>query len=188
MSTMTTLGELTGDYVLDTARTRIGFVARHTVGGKVHGRFEEYEGDARLDGDEPSRSSVRLTIQAGSLRTGNRQRDEHLRGPFLRMADHPALTFVSTGMRRLDETSFAVTGDLSIRGVTRPVTVDVELTDAENDRVGLKGRATINRNDWGVNWNATTRLMVSAKVTLEVDVVAIRQADGGTARFGDGSS
>ncbi|WP_327580460.1 YceI family protein [Nonomuraea sp. NBC_00507] len=181
MTTTTELGELTGDYLLDTAHTRIGFVARHTMATRVRGQFEEFEGSARLDGDDPSKSSARLTIQAKSLQTRNRQRDDQLRSTFLDTDDHPAITFTSTQVRQVDGTAFKVTGDLTIRGVTKPVTVDFELTRAANDprgafRVGFQGSVTINRMDWGVNWNAATGVLVSQKVTLEFDVAAIRRS------------
>ncbi|MFF3666646.1 YceI family protein [Microtetraspora malaysiensis] len=181
MSTMTTLTELTGDYVLDTARSRIGFVARHTMATRVRGRFEEFEGGAHLDGDDPSKSSARLTIQAESIQTHNRQRDDQLRGTFLDVAAHPALTFISTTVRLAGPSGLTVTGDLTMRGVTRPVTVDFELIGTENDprgdfRVHLTGSTTINRNDWGVNWNAATTVMVGPKVTLEFDVTVVRRS------------
>ncbi|RVX40876.1 polyisoprenoid-binding protein YceI [Nonomuraea polychroma] len=181
MTTPTRLSELTGDYVLDTAHTRIGFVARHTMATRVRGQFDHFKGSAHLDGDDPSKSGARLTIQAKSLQTRNERRDEQLRDTFLGMDDHPAITFTSTKVKQVDETTFEVTGDLTIRGVTKPVTVDFELTGAEHGpegdvRVGFKGSATINRNDWGVNWNAATAVLVSPKVVLEFDVAAIRQS------------
>lgn len=181
MTTMTKLSELTGDYVLDTAHTRIGFVARHTMGTKVRGEFNEFEGSAYLDGDDPSKSSAELTIQAKSIQTRNQQRDGQLRSRFLDMDSHPTITFTSTRVEQVDATNFKVIGDLTIRGVTKPVTVDLELTGAENDpwgnlRVGFEGSVTVNRKDWGVNWNAATGVLVSEKVTLEFDVAAIRQS------------
>ncbi|MDR8412412.1 YceI family protein [Nonomuraea sp. 3-1Str] len=181
MSTMTKLSELTGDYVFDTARTRIGFVARHAMATRVRGQFDAFEGSAYLDGDDPSKSSARLTIEARSIQTRNRQRDDQLRGTFLDIDHHPAITFTSSQVEQVDETRFEVTGDLAVRGVTRAVTVDLELTGAGNDprggiRVGFKGSVTIDRNDWGVNWNAATRIMVSPKVTLEFDVSAVRRS------------
>ncbi|NUW46604.1 YceI family protein [Nonomuraea rhodomycinica] len=176
MPTMTPLSELTGDYVLDPTRTRIGFVAKHTMASRVRGRFEEFEGGAHLDGDDPSRSGVRLTIRAASLQTGNRRRDEQVRAAFLHVAQHPALTFTSTEVRHLGGRSFTVTGALTIRGVTKPVTVDVELTGTPGDaEVRFTGAVTIDRNDWGVNWNAATTVMVRPKVTLELDVAAVRR-------------
>ncbi|MTE16113.1 YceI family protein [Nocardia aurantiaca] len=180
MSTTIDFSELTGDYVLDTARTRIGFIARHTMGTKVRGNFGEFEGSAHLDGDEPSKSSAQLTIQAKTIDTRNQQRDDLLGRKFLGVDDHPTITFTLTGAERFDQNNVKITGDLTVRGVTRPVTVDFELTGAKNDpqgalRVGFTGSATINRKDWGVHWRAAPG-MVGSKVTLEFDVAAIRQS------------
>jgi len=185
MTTTTTLSGLTGDYVLDPAHTRIGFVARHAMITKVHGEFEEFKGGGHLDGDDPSRSTVQVTIEARSIQTRNQLRDDQLRGnDFLDMDNHPTITFTSTTVEQVDATTFAVTGDLTIRGVTRPVTVEFELTGATHDpwgnfRVGFEGRTTINRKDWGVSWNAILEsggVLISDKVTLEFDVAAIRQS------------
>jgi polyisoprenoid-binding protein YceI len=183
MTTSTKLSELTGDYVLDTARTRIGFVVRQAMVTKVHGQFDEFQGSAHLDGDDPSKSSAQLRIHSKSIQTRNERRDDHLRSAFLDIQNHPAITFTSTGVEQASETNFKVTGDLTIRGVTKPVTVNLELTGAENNpsgnfRVGFEGNATINRKDWGVRWNAVLEgggALVSEKVTLEFDVAAIRQ-------------
>jgi polyisoprenoid-binding protein YceI len=180
MTTMTRLDELTGDYVLTTTHTRIGFVARHTMGPKVHGQFDQFEGHVHLDGDDPSKSSAQLTIQAKGIQTRNRRRDEQLRSKFLDMDSHPTITFTSTKVEQVDQTHFKLIGDLTIRGVTKSVTVDFELTGAQNDprgnvRVGFDGSATINRKDWGVRWTAATGL-VAAKVTLEFDIAAVRQS------------
>lgn len=179
MATTTRLGELTGDYVLDVAHTRIGFVARHTLGTRVRGRFDEFDGEARLNGDRPERSVVRVTIRADSVQTLSPERDAIVRRGFLDVAAHPAITFASTGVEQVDESGFKVTGDLAVRGVTRPVTVDFALTEVEHDmwgvfRVVLKGTATIDRRDWGVNWNAATRLLVGPMVRLDLKVAAIR--------------
>jgi polyisoprenoid-binding protein YceI len=183
--TTTKLSELTGDYVLDTAHTRIGFQARHAMVTKVRGQFDEFEGGAHLDGDDPSKASAWLKVQAKSIQTRNQQRDDHLRSnDFLDMDNHPTIEFTSTGVEQVDDTEFKVTGDLTIRGVTRPVTVDFELTGAEIDpwgnfRVGFEGKIVINRKDWGVNWNAALEsggVLVSEKVTLEFDVAAIKQS------------
>lgn len=180
---MTELSELTGDYTLDVSHTRIGFAVRMLV-SKVRGHFGEFEGSAHLDGGDPSKSSVQLTVQAASVETRNQLRDEHLRDHFLDSGRHPVITFISTGVRQAGESSFEVTGDLTIRGVSKPVTVDFELTGAGTDpwgsfRAGFEGTAVINRKDWGVSWNALVEggdALVSDKVTLEFDVTAIRSA------------
>ena len=183
MTTTTTLSELTGDYIFDPAGTRIGFAARQAIFTTVRGQFTEFAGSARLDGDDPPKSSARLTIQAASIQTPSARRDDHLRSAFLDTADHPAITFTSTGVEQLSETTFSLTGDLTIRGATKPVTVDFELTGAGYDpqgafRVGFQGTVTINRRDWGVSWNAVLEgggALVSKKVTLEFDFAAVRQ-------------
>jgi polyisoprenoid-binding protein YceI len=181
MTTMAKLSELTGDYVLDPARTRIGFAARAMV-TKVAGQFGEFEGTVHLDGEDPSKSRARLAIQAASVQTRNQQRDEHLRRHFLDAGRHPAITFTSTRVAQAGETSFTVTGDLTIRGVTRPVTVDLELTGAASDpggglRAGFGGQVTVDRKDWGVSWNAVLEgggVLVGDKVILELDVAVVR--------------
>ncbi|MEU8326250.1 YceI family protein [Nonomuraea sp. NPDC048881] len=171
----TSLRALTGDYVLDQARTRIGFVARHTVGPAVHGRFDRFTGTGHLDGDDPSRSRIELTVQAGSVQTRNPQRDRYLRGKYLKDADHPVITFTSNRVERTGETAFQVTGDLSIRGVRNPITLELELTgDGDGLRLRLKDGVTIDRTDWGVKWNAAAGL-VARKVALELDLAAVRR-------------
>ena len=165
---------LTGDYVLDTARTRIGFVSRAMLVSKVRGRFEEFEGSAHLDGEDPSKSEVRLTIRTQGLGTGNARRDEHLRGAdFLDGDHHPDITFASTRIRRTGATRFTLTGDLSVRGTTRPVTVDLELTGTR-PHLAFTGRGTLNRRDWDVSWGGR---LLADKVTLELEVALIHYAD-----------
>ncbi|GAA4091931.1 YceI family protein [Nonomuraea soli] len=173
MTTITQLSELTGDYVLDPARTTIGFVGRHTMATRVRGRFDAFAGHARLDGEDPSRSSVGITIEAASLRTRDDRRDQHLRRRFLHADEHPAIAFTSTRVERAGGNTFVVTGDLTIRGVSRPVTVEFELTGPEPS---FTGRATINRRDWGVNWNAATALLLEDAVVLELEVRLVRHA------------
>jgi polyisoprenoid-binding protein YceI len=181
----TAIDDLTGDYQFDPAHTRIGFVARHAMVTKVRGTFNEFEGSFHLDAADPTRSSVTLTIAAESINTGQEQRDAHLRtNDFLAVPDFPHLTFRSTEIRPLDEDVYSVTGELTIKDVTRPVTLEVEFTGSARDpfgnmRAGFEGRTTINRTDWGVNWNAaleTGGFLVSEKVVLEVDVSGIKQA------------
>jgi polyisoprenoid-binding protein YceI len=151
---------------------------------KVRGQFDEFEGSAHLAGDDPSKSSAQLTIQARSIQTRNHRRDDHLCSSFLDTDDHPAITFTSTKVEQVDETNFTVTGDLTIRGVTKPVTRGLPADQCRERPVGqlpagFGGKVTINRNDWGVSWNAVLEgggVLVSEKVTLEFDVAAIRQS------------
>jgi polyisoprenoid-binding protein YceI len=184
MTTMTTPDTLTGTYAIDPSHSRIGFVARHAMVTKVRGRFTDYEGTGTFDAADPTRSSIELTIQATSIDTSNADRDAHLRSnDFLDMDNHPAISFASTAVEQVTDDTYRVTGDLTVRGVTKPVTIDFELTGAAvdpygNQRIGLEGSTTINRKDFGVSWNAALEaggVLVSEKVTLEFDVSAIRQ-------------
>jgi polyisoprenoid-binding protein YceI len=174
---------LTGRYVLDQAHSFIGFSARHAMVTKVRGAFQEVQGTGYLDEEDPSKSHVELTIEAASIDTGNPDRDNHLRSnDFLAMAEHPRITFKSTEVQRVDQSHYRVTGDLTIRGVTRPVTIDFEFTGQVNDpwgnvRVGFAGSTTINRKDWGITWNMALEaggVLVSDKVNLELDIAAVR--------------
>ncbi len=179
------LSALSGTYALDTTHTRIGFVARHAMVTKVRGAFNEFEGTATLDFDDVSRSSASVTITAASIDTRQAQRDAHLRSnDFLAMDEHPTLTFTSTAARRTGEAEFELDGDLTIKGVTRPVTVpftyEGSATDPfGNQRVGFEGSVVVNRKDWGVNWNAGLEaggVLVSEKITLEFEISAIKTA------------
>jgi polyisoprenoid-binding protein YceI len=174
MTSTTRLSELTGEYFLDAERTRIEFVARHRMGTRVRGRFAVVEGAFLLDGEDPSASSARLTIQADTVDTGNEQRDAQLRKEFLRTAAYPTITFVSTKIEQTGATTFDVTGDLTIRDVTHPVTVPFELTEADGD-VTFKATQTINRMHWQVNWNALTTALVSPDAILDLQLTATRR-------------
>ena len=182
--TVTSIQDLTGDYTLDPTHTRIGFVARHAMVTKVRGSFEEFAGTAHLDGSDPTKSTASVTMQVQSINTGNAQRDEHLRtNDFFDAPAFPEITFTSTGVV-VDGDDYKLTGDLTIKGVTKPVTIDFEYTGSATDpfgnlRVGFEGKAVIKRTDWGVNWNAaleTGGVLVSDKITLEFDVSAIKNA------------
>ena len=179
----TDLSTLTGDYTLDPAHTRFGFVARHAMVTKVRGSFNEFEGKAHFDASDPSKSSVEVTIQTASIDTRNADRDTHLRSnDFFAMDEYPEITFKSTALKVLDGTHSQLTGDLTIKGVSRPITLDVEFTGAATDpygnsRLGFEGSVRINRKDWGVNWNAALEaggVMVSEEITLEIEVSAIK--------------
>ena len=179
------LTELTGTYTLDPAHTRIGFVARHAMVTKVRGSFDEFAGTAVLDGANPANSRVEVTIEAASIDTRNAQRDEHLRGnDFLAMKEYPKITFASTSVRQVGETTFEVTGDLTIKGVTNEITIPFEFEGTAKDpfgnqRVGFEGAVTINRKDYGVSWNAALEgggVLVSDKIVLEFEISAIKNA------------
>ncbi|MCX4751681.1 YceI family protein [Kitasatospora sp. NBC_01287] len=180
----TPLTELTGEYVLDPAHTRIGFVARHAMVTKVRGFFKEFEGGAHLDGSDPARSSTTVTIKAASIDTGNEQRDGHLRNnDFLDAPAFPDIVFSSTGIEALGGDKYRLNGTLTIKDTTHPISLDVEYDGSARDpygnlRVGFEGSTTISRKDYGITWNAALEgggVLVGDKVVLEFDVSAVRQ-------------
>ncbi|TDD16216.1 polyisoprenoid-binding protein [Kribbella turkmenica] len=191
MSTTTDYRHLTGDYIIDPAHSRFGFVARHAMVTKIRGAFNVFEGNVRLDGGNSANSTVELTIKSASIDTRNADRDGHLRSnDFLAMDEHPDITFRSTAVTWIDQDSFEVTGDLTIKGVTRSVTIPLsfegQATDPfGNSRIGFEGSTTINRTDFGVTWNAALEaggVLVGDKVVLEFEISAIKQnAMGGPA-------
>ena len=181
----TTLSDLSGTYVIDPAHTRIGFVARHAMVTKVRGAFNEFEGTAVVDGTDFTKSTGQLTIQAASIDTRNEQRDGHLRSnDFLALEEYPQITFVSTGAVVVDENNYELIGDLTVKGVTKSITIPFAFEGAAKDpfgntRVGFEGAVTINRKDFGITWNAaleTGGVLVSDKITLEFEVSAIKNA------------
>ena len=186
MTTTTTPGTtsaLTGTYTLDPTHTRLGFVARHAMVTKVRGSFTDFVGTAVLDGEDPSRSHAEVTISVASVDTGNAQRDDHLRtNDFFDVANFPEIRFVSTQAESLGGDNYRLTGDLTIKGITKQVAVDFEFQGLVadpwgNQRAGFEGKTVINRKDWGVNFNAALEaggVLVSEKITLEFDVSAIR--------------
>jgi polyisoprenoid-binding protein YceI len=177
------ISDLTGEYVIDPAHTRIGFVVRHAMVTKVRGSFTEFAGTVRLDEEIPANSSAQIVIKVHSIDTGNADRDAHLRSSdFFGMDEFPEITFTSTTAEKVTDEHFTLTGDLTVRGVTNPVTIDFDYQGSAEDsfgnlRAGFEGKATINRRDFGVSFNApmgTGGVMVGDKVTLEFDVSLIR--------------
>jgi polyisoprenoid-binding protein YceI len=186
MSTVTIPSSVTGTYTIDPGHSQVGFVARHAMVTKVRGSFKQFEGSGYLDAENPAASRLSLTIQAASVDTRHEDRDNHLRsGDFFDVERYPEITFASTSVAAADAEHFRLTGDLTIKDVTNPVTVDLEYTGAAkdpfgNERIGLEGTTVVNRKDWGLSWNAALEaggLLISEKVTLQFDVSAIRTAN-----------
>ena len=175
------VADVSGDYELDPSHTRIGFSARHAMVTNVRGQFDTFAGAAHIDASNPAASAVSVTIKAASITTGQEQRDGHLKSAdFFDVENHPDITFVSTTVER-DGSEWSITGDLTIKTVSHPVTVLFEEIGSSKDpygniRVGFEGRATINRSDWGLNFNAaleTGGVLVSEKIKLDFDISAI---------------
>lgn len=178
----TTLPQV-GTWTLDDQHSRVGFVAKHLMVTKVRGAFTSYSGTIDV-ADPIEESTVSVEIDAASIETGTADRDGHLKsGDFLDVENHPKLTFRSTGIRR-DGADFKVDGDLTIVGVTRPVTLDVEF-DGEatdpwgNTKAGFTASTTIDRTEWGLTWNATLEsggVLVSKDIKIEIEAQAALQA------------
>ncbi len=185
MSTTTpTLTDITGDYTVDPSHSRLGFVARHAMVTKVRGHFDGFSATARVDAENPSASSIELSVDVATVTTGSPDRDGHLRSAdFFDVETYPTWTFRSTDVTR-DGDAWTVTGDLTIKDVTKPVTIEFDETGTAidpfgNTRVGFEGALTVNRKDWGLTWNAaleTGGVLVSEKVRLEFDISAIKNA------------
>lgn len=179
------LEDVTGDYTLDPTHTRLGFSTRHAMVTTVRGQFSDFAGTAHIDSNDPAKSSVSLTIQIASVDTGVADRDGHLRsGDFFDAETYPTMTFTSTSVARDEDGVWQITGDLTIKDVTKSVTIPFEETGSARDpfgnvRVGFEGGTAINRKDWGLTWNAaleTGGVLVSEKVKLEFDVSAVQSA------------
>jgi polyisoprenoid-binding protein YceI len=181
MSTLTSTKLAAGTYTIDPSHSTIGFVARHAMVTKVRGSFTEFEGKAVV-AENLAESTAEVKISVASVTTRNEQRDGHLlSGDFFDIETYPEIKFVSTSVVPEGD-ALKVTGDLTIKGVSKPVTVDFEYTGSAtdpfgNERVGFEGSVVVKRKDWGVNWNAALEaggVLVSEKVTLEFDISAIK--------------
>ncbi|MFD4247484.1 YceI family protein [Streptomyces sp. NPDC058525] len=179
------LAALTGDYVIDAAHSSIGFTVRHAMVTNVRGSFDAFEGALHLDGSDPARSTASIDVTIGSVNTGIGDRDAHLLGSdFFDAELFPLMTFRSTRAAQLGGDAYRITGELTIKDVTRPLSIDLEFTGSAtdvygNERVGFEGSAEILRSDWGLTWNAALEaggVMVSDKVKLGFDISAIKQA------------
>jgi polyisoprenoid-binding protein YceI len=169
-----------GTYALDVSHTAVEFVARHML-TKVRGRFTEFSGQIEV-AERPEDSSVSVEIKTDSIQTDTGKRDEHLKsGDFLLIEEYPTITFTSTAVRPTGGTAFELDGDLTIKDVTKPVTLVGEFLgtgpgmDGETPMLAATAKTTIQREDWGVNWNMaveTGGFLVSKSVDLEIEVEA----------------
>ena len=175
-------GYVAGTWDIDTVHSEVSFVVRHMVVSKVRGRFNAFEGTI-VTGEDPLQSSVEATIDAASVDTNQEQRDAHVRSAdFLDTGNFPTMTFRSTAVRPGSD-GFEVDGELTVRGVTKPVTLDLELNGFSPDpyggtRAGFSASTEINRQDFGVSYNgpipgANNAMVLSDKITLNLEIEAV---------------
>ena len=177
------MSDITGTWVIDPAHTSIAFSARHAMVAKVRGNFTAFEGQFSIDAANIAASAAAITIQAASIDTDNADRDGHLKSAdFLDVEQFPTLTFTSTSVSQNGST-YNVTGDLSIHGVTKQITVPFELVGVSQDpwgntKIGFEAETEISRKDFGLTWNAaleTGGVLVSDTIKLSLDVEATKQ-------------
>lgn len=170
-----------GEYTIDPAHTSVEFIGRHLMITKVRGRLPEVSGTITID-DEPERSHVEVELGVASLDTGDAQRDGHLRSAdFFDVEQYPTITFRSTNVEAGKSGTWNVTGDLTVRDVTRPVTLEVDFDGANaspigDERVGFSAATEVDREDWGLTWNValeTGGVLVGKKVRIEINVQAV---------------
>ncbi|HEY5387922.1 MAG TPA: YceI family protein [Thermoleophilia bacterium] len=173
-----------GTWVLDPTHTTVEFEARHLMVAKVKGRFGEFEGALHI-ADDPTQSSVDVTIKAASIDTRTQQRDDHLRSPdFLEVDKYPELTFTSNGVEHGDD-DWRINGDLTIHGVTKPVTLKMEYNGQTGDpwggqRAFFSAETKIDREAWGLTWNAaleTGGWVVGKELKISIEIESVLQTD-----------
>lgn len=168
---------------LDRSHSVIGFTARHFMVTTVRGQFKDFEGTFEVDGDDYKSLKADVVIKTASVSTNTDQRDEHLRSAdFFDAAKYPEMHFVSTGVQKNGEDDFTLTGDLTIKDVTRPVVLNATLEGSFNDpygneRIGVTLRGELDREDWGLTYNQVLEagaVMVSKKIKLEIEAAVLR--------------
>lgn len=173
-----------GTFTIDASHSTVQFVARHMMVSKVRGTFDSYSGTIVV-AEDPLASSVEVTIDVASITTRDEGRDGHLKSAdFFDVETYPTITFVSRGVRHTGGSSFAVDGELTVRGVAKPLTLEAELEGIGkdpwgNERVGFSTKVEIDREEFGLTWNQaleTGGVLVGKKITVDIDVEATRQA------------
>jgi polyisoprenoid-binding protein YceI len=174
----------TGTWKIDPAHSSVEFSAKHLGIATVRGKFNEFEGTLEI-GEDLASARAYGTVSAASVTTNEDQRDNHLRSEdFFHAEVHPDLSFGSTAIRPFGDDSFEIDGDLTMRGVTRPITLKAEVQGTEsdpwgNERVGLEVSGRLNRKDWGMTFNqvlGSGNVLVSDRVKLNLDISAVKQA------------
>jgi polyisoprenoid-binding protein YceI len=168
-------------WIIDKVHSHVGFSVKHMMVSTVRGQFKEYAGTVDLDAKDFARSTFEGSVEVASIDTGNADRDNHLRtNDFFDAPNHPKITFKSTGIEAKGDGEYTVNGDLTIRGVTKPIALEVEFHGTGKNPwgktvAGFHARTTLNRKDFGVNFNAaleTGGVLIAEKVKVEVDIEA----------------
>ena len=176
-----------GEYAIDPMHTSVEFIGRHLMITKVRGRFREVSGTITVD-EEPERSHVEVELTVASVDSGDRTRDGSLRSPdFFDVEKYPSITFRSTKVEAGASGAWEVTGDLTVRDITRPVTLEVDFDGANllpngEERIAFSAATEINREDWGLTWNMaleTGGVLVGKKVRIELNVQAVASPRAG---------
>lgn len=170
---------------IDPIHSSVTVAVRYMMVSTVRGRFSSVRGTLNFDPEKPERASAEIVIDAASIDTNDANRDGHLRSPdFFDAATYPEITFRSTNVERRPDGAFALTGDLTIRGTTKPATLDVEVEGVTDDpragkRAGFSATAVIDRRDWGLVWNmpVPSGVLVGEKVKIEFDISAVPAAE-----------
>ena len=181
------VSELSGTWTLDPAHTSVEISVRHMMVATVRGRLRPLRGELHLDAEDPYKSFVDVELDAASVDTGNPDRDKHLRSAdFLDTEHHPTITFRSTEVRDEGDGTYVITGDLTLKNETRPVTLQTEVGGVirdpfGNDRIGFSATGTIDRSEFGLTWNAALEgggLVLGDKLKVNIDAEFTRQPGG----------
>jgi polyisoprenoid-binding protein YceI len=169
----------------DTVHSSVSFSVRHLMISRVHGSFRNWSGSLETDDANPANSKVQASIEAASIDTKEPQRDDHLRSAdFIDAANHPNITFESTSVNKVNDEHFKVSGSLTIRGVSKPVTLDTEYFGRQKDpwggeRTGFSAKTSIDRRDFGLVFNIPLDgggFVVGDKVDITLDAQAVKEA------------
>jgi polyisoprenoid-binding protein YceI len=179
---MTAISDLTpGTWTADVAHSHVGFTVRHMVVSKVRGSFDKFDAKVTI-AEDPLQSTVEATIELASINTGDEGRDGHVKGgDFFDIEQYPTMVFKSTGIRP-NGSDYLLDGELTIKGVTKPITLDLEFNGVSKDpwggtRAGFSATGEVNRGDYGISYNAvleTGGVLIGEKLKVEIEVEAVK--------------
>ncbi|GAB4024474.1 YceI family protein [Spirosoma koreense] len=176
----------TNNWVLDPTHSELGFKIRHLMISNISGSFQQFQVEVETKNDDFSTAQIRATADIASINTSNAQRDQHLRASdFFEAETYPQLSFQSTNVEKLDEDTYSITGDLTMKGVSKPVKLTAEYSGVTKDpwggvRAGFTITGKINRSDWGINFNGvleTGGLALSEEVKINSEIQLVKQLE-----------